>query len=174
MRREYSMIEIRYARPGDARALGEIQSSSWRAAYKGVVPDCVLAAYTPEAREKAFEGFLAAGESRNAIAFCDGRPAGWACFEKCRDADAPALRGEIWGIYLSPAYWRRGIGSKLLFWTIDKLKAIGFTSVSLWVLEENANARAFYEHHGFKPDGAKKELELGKKLNVIRYVKETI
>lgn len=174
MKREDSMIEIRYARPSDAKALGHIQSSSWRAAYKGIVPDDVLAAYTPESREKAFKGFLASGESRNAIALCDGRPAGWACFEKCRDADAPAFRGEIWGVYISPAYWRRGIGSKLLCWTIDELKASGFTSASLWVLKDNSSARAFYERHGFKPDGAEKELELGEKLIVVRYVKETI
>ncbi|MGE5495623.1 MAG: hypothetical protein ACM3S4_10020 [Burkholderiales bacterium] len=49
MKREDSVIEIRYTRPDDAKALGEIQSSSWRAAYKDIVPDDVPAAYAPEA-----------------------------------------------------------------------------------------------------------------------------
>lgn len=165
------MVEIRYANAGDAKDLGEIQSLSWRAAYKGIVPDDVLEAYTPELREKAFEGFLAAGESRSAVALIDGEPAGWTCFEKCRDDDLAGY-GEVWGIYLKPEYWRRGIGTQLLLWTLDELKKLGYNSVSLWVLEENNDARKFYEHNGFIEDGAKKELEIGRKLMVVRYVRE--
>jgi ribosomal protein S18 acetylase RimI-like enzyme len=168
------MIEIWPAEPGDAKALSEIQSSSWRAAYKGIVPDEVLKAYTPETRVNALEDFISAGTSLNAMALYNGDPAGFICFEKCRDEDADALRGEIWAIYISPEYWRRGIGTRLLLWAAEQLKNKGFTSISLWVLEENASARAFYEKHGFKADGAKKELELGKKLMVVRYMKETI
>lgn len=166
------MVEIRYANMSDAKALGAIQSASWRAAYKGLVPEHVLEAYTPEVREKAFKEFLGAGTSLNAVALYDGSPAGFVCFEKCRDGDAPAARGEIWGIYLSPEYWRRGIGSKLLTWAIDELKNRGYTSVSLWVFEDNAGARAFYEQRGFTADGAKMGLEVGKKLAVVRYVKD--
>jgi ribosomal protein S18 acetylase RimI-like enzyme len=165
-------VEIRYANINDAKDLGAIQSASWRAAYKGIVPDDIHEAYTPEVREKAFEGFLAAGESLNALALCDGRPAGWTCFEKCRDEDAPPSRGEVWGIYVSPDYWRQGIGSELLGWTVGELKKRGFASVSLWVFEDNADARAFYEKHGLKADGAKKELELGRKLILVRYIRE--
>jgi ribosomal protein S18 acetylase RimI-like enzyme len=166
------MIDIRYASSGDAEALGEIQSLSWRAAYKGIVPDDVLKTYTPEVRKKAFEGFLDAGSSMNAIALFDGCPAGFVCFEKCRDTDADALTGEVWGIYVKPGYWRRGIGTGLLFWAMEELKNRGFNSVSLWVLEENAEARKFYEYQGFKQDGERKELEVGKTLTVVRYVRE--
>ncbi len=164
------MIEIRYAEAGNAKALGKIQSLSWRAAYKGIVPDDVLEAYTPEVRAEAFEGFLASGESRSAIALLDGEAAGWTCFARCRDDDLEGY-GEIWGIYLKPKYWRRGIGTALLLWTLDELKNMGYSSASLWVLEDNADAQAFYERHGFKPDGSTKELEIGRKLTVVRYVR---
>jgi GNAT superfamily N-acetyltransferase len=32
----------------------------------------------------------------------------------------------------------------------------GFNEVCLWVLEKNADARLFYEKHGYSPDGAEK------------------
>lgn len=166
------MIEIRYAEVSDAKILGEIQSQSWRAAYKGIVPEEVLEAFTPEVRREKFEGYLAAGTSLNALALCGGEAAGWVCFEKCRDEDAPASRGEIWGIYLKPEFWRRGIGAALMQWTIDELKRMGYMSASLWALEDNARARAFYENCGFKFDGTKKEIEIGKKLTEVRYVRE--
>lgn len=165
------MTQIRYANLNDANALGEIQSLAWRAAYKGIVPDDVLEAYTPEVRGKAFEGFLTAGTSLNAIALIDGIPAGWTCFEKCRDEDAPPARGEVWGIYVRPEYWRHGIGSQLLNWTIAELKAKGYTSVSLWVLEDNISARAFYERHMFKDDGKRMQHEIGRPLTLCRYAR---
>lgn len=166
------MIEIRYAQVSDAKALGEIHSLSWREAYKGIVPDGILEAFTPEKRGTAFEWFLTVRSSHMAVALADGEAAGWACFDKCRDEDAPASRGEVWGIYLNPAFWRKGAGSALLLWTLEELKKMGYTSASLWVLEDNARARAFYEKCGFIHDGARKTIELGKKLKEVRYTKE--
>jgi hypothetical protein len=74
------MIVIRYAEISDAKALGGIQSQSWRAAYRGIVPDDVLEAYTPEVRQGAFEGFIGAGSSLTAIALCGGEAAGLRLF----------------------------------------------------------------------------------------------
>ena len=36
------MYKIRYADANDARVLGEIHSSSWKIAYRGIVPDSIL------------------------------------------------------------------------------------------------------------------------------------
>ncbi len=166
------MIEIRYAEVGDAKALGEIHSLSWREAYKGIVPDGVLEAFTPEKRAISFEWFLSVNTSFTAVALYRGEAAGWACFEKSRDKDAPSSRGEIWGIYLKPEFWRKGIGSALMLWALEELKKLGYTSASLWVLEDNARARAFYEKCGFRPDSAKKTIELGRTLTEVRYIRE--
>jgi RimJ/RimL family protein N-acetyltransferase len=40
------------------------------------------------------------------------------------------------------------------------------------VLEENINARKFYEKLGFEHDGTIKEISIGKPLNEYRYIKE--
>jgi len=52
-----------------------------------------------------------------------------------------------------------------------ELKSRSFEKNSLWVLEENINARKFYEKLGFKHDGAVKKLNIGKELNEYRYIK---
>lgn len=46
----------------------------------------------------------------------------------------------------------------------------GYSSVSLWVLEENQRARRFYEKAGFDLDGASKSIEIDEsELREFRY-----
>lgn len=48
----------------------------------------------------------------------------------------------------------------------------GFTSITLWVLQENSRTRAFYEQAGFSHDGTAKVIEIdGKELVELRYRK---
>jgi len=56
-----------------------------------------------------------------------------------------------------------------IHWGLNELKNRGYNKVTLWVLEENLNARRFYEKIGFKHDGTTKEITLGKKLKELRY-----
>lgn len=79
-----------------------------------------------------------------------------------RDADLdPAGRAEIFSIYVDPDAWRQGIGSALLdaveaFW-----KPAGTRELSLWVFEDNREARAFYERLGWADDGGRQTAEFG-------------
>ncbi len=87
-----------------------------------------------------------------------------------RDDDLDDSYGELAGIYLLQKFWGKGLGFLLTNWGIRELSKRGYKKVSLWVLEENANARKFYEKMGFRQDGAEKEITLGKKLTKFRYV----
>lgn len=165
------MFEIRYADISDAKELAKIHSSSWKIAYKGIVPDEVLENITLEKRQKYFEKALSDGLEEDAIIFKDNEAVGLICIGKCRDKDKTETYGEIWGIYLLPEYWKMGIGSKLINWGLNELNKRKYKKVTLWVLEENINARRFYERVGFKHDGTVKEINIGKKLNEYRYEK---
>lgn len=78
--------------------------------------------------------------------------------------------GEIISIYFLPECIGKGHGKKLLAAAVEKLAEMGFRDVFLWVLEENHNARAFYEHCGFFPSGEKTTSEIGGKvLTELRY-----
>jgi GNAT superfamily N-acetyltransferase len=58
-------------------------------------------------------------------------------------------------IYLLSAAQGSGVAQVLL----DEV--LGDDPASLWVLEENSRARAFYVKNGFSPDGAKMPSDLG-------------
>lgn len=165
------MFEIRYADISDSKELANIHSSSWKIAYKGIVPDEILENITVEKREKYFEKALSEGWEEDAIIYNDNEAVGLICIGKCRDEDKNGTYGEIWGIYLLPDYWHRGIGLKLINWGLNELYKRKYKKVTLWVLEGNFNARRFYEKVGFKHDGTIKEINIGKKLNEYRYEK---
>lgn len=165
------MYEIRYATCADAETLGEIHASSWKIAYKNIVPDEVLDNITIEKRKKFFEKALTEGWEEDAILYKDNVAVGLICIGKCRDTDKPISTGEIWGIYLHPNYWNQGIGKDLMTWGLNELKGRNYKEITLWVLEENISARKFYEKMGFKHDGTVKEINIGNSLNEYRYIK---
>lgn len=164
------MYHIRYADSNDARILGEIHSASWKEAYKGIISDEILNSFTSEKREAFFRKALSEGWEEDAIIFSGNQGLGLICIGKSRDCDLMDDFGEIWGIYLLPDYWNQGIGSRLIDWGIHELKKRSYTHISLWVLEENMNARRFYEKKGFRHDGTKKDIRIGNDLKEIRYV----
>lgn len=48
-------------------------------------------------------------------------------------------------LYVLPAYWRTGIGSALHDHALARLRARGCSTAKLWTLEENWDARRYYE-----------------------------
>ena len=52
---------------------------------------------------------------------------------------------------------------------LAKVRAAGYASITLWVLEANARARGFYQKAGFAPDGAHHVLDDLGGVTEIRY-----
>ena len=165
-------MKIRWATVDDAEAIAAIHISSWRAAYHEIIPASVLDGLSVEKRAVRIRGAIAEGTEESAVAEADGGILGFCTLGECRDDDKPKLStGEIWGIYLAPSHWRRGIGTELLHWAEAQLLARGKGEVVLWVLEANAPSRRFYEARGYAQDGATKQLTIGVAFAAIRYVK---
>ena len=57
-------------------------------------------------------------------------------------------------LYVDPPEWRRGLGGLLCRAAMERSAQLGFRELTLWVVEINARARAFYDAFGFEPDGA--------------------
>lgn len=138
----------------DARAIAELHVEAWRAAYHAIVPAPALAAMTVERREDRWRDALAKGEPRVVVARDGGALVGWVSYGPTRDADAPAGRGEIWAIYVAPARLRAGVGTLLFTRARADLGRLGHDTGSLWVLEANVAALAFYRHKGVVFDPA--------------------
>lgn len=163
--------EIRKADSTQAGIFAEILCKSWQSAYSGIIPKDILAMFTDvEARRKSLEKWMSGGETVYLLAYRDDTPCGACCIGISRDSEEPES-GEIVAIYLLEEYWGCGIGKILMQAALEELKAMGFDSVSLWVLDKNARARRFYEKCGFSPDGASKDSGLGDEIE-IRYSAE--
>ena len=159
-------MEIRQLLPEDDRlAVSHIYVESWRHAYKGIVPQSFL--------DGLSEGNWVKNLDREGIshlvAVADGKLIGTSSYCRSRFEKYSDF-GEIISIYFLPEYMGKGYGKKLLAAAVEKLSEMGFRDVFLWVLEENYNARAFYERCGFSPSGERMTSEIGgKTLAELQY-----
>jgi ribosomal protein S18 acetylase RimI-like enzyme len=147
-------VRIREAGPQDAEAIAGIHVRSWQAAYRGLLTDDYLDGLSVGERLEQHRGALSTpGEHRTWVAEDGGRPVGFAVTGASQDADADERTGELYAVYLDPDLFGRGIGKQLSDHALDDLRARGFRTATLWVLETNEGARRFYEREGWAADG---------------------
>ncbi|HEV8654258.1 MAG TPA: GNAT family N-acetyltransferase [Candidatus Limnocylindria bacterium] len=167
-------VEVRDARLVDADRIAEVHVASWQVAYRGLLPDPMLARMLEQLLERQeFQRHILetlGDRQRFLVAEADGVVIGFVHLGPTRDADSPD-QGEIYAIYLDPAWYRRGVGRELFFRATQHLRDFGFRTAMLWVLRENDRARRFYESCGWRTDGGEKEerRELAT-LHEVRYV----
>ena len=150
-------MRIRPATREDARQIAEVHVASWRHAYRGLLPDDYLEKLSVGEREAQRLAWFADPRPGSGVLVAEddaGRVVGFATFGPSRDDDAPDGTGEVPAIYIDPADVRTGIGRQLIEETAAALRKAGCTRATLWVLEENASARRFYERVGWTWDGA--------------------
>jgi ribosomal protein S18 acetylase RimI-like enzyme len=159
-------VGVRPAGQADAEDLARVRIATWRAAYRGIVPDAVLDGLDPVAEVVTWRQRLAAAtEVRTEVALVAAPPdrprlVGFVTTGAARHAGEAGL-GEVWAIYVDPDAQGRGVGRALMDAAIRDLETRGFGEAVLWVFEANAPARAFYERLGWTPDGAAKPLVIG-------------
>jgi ribosomal protein S18 acetylase RimI-like enzyme len=159
-------VKVRPAVVADAEDLARVRIASWRAAYRGIVPDAVLDGFDPVAEVVTWRQRLTAvTDVSTEVAFVVEPPAqsrlvGFVSTGLARHAGEVGL-GEVWAIYVDPAAQGQGVGRALMDAAVRDLTARGFGEVVLWVFEANAPARAFYERLGWTPDGSAKAFEIG-------------
>lgn len=168
----------RRAVPTDAHAIAEVHVQAWRAAYQEHISREHLASLTVERRTAQWDEILAVAPGAGTavlVAEAEGRVVGFASTCRSRDADADVLVGELAALYLSPDFWGRGVGRALLRASERGLEGAGFRSATLWVLDQNTRARAFYERNGWGYDGLQKADDRGAfVLHEVRYRRDLL
>lgn len=160
-------LSIERAELSSAEDIGRIGALSWKAAYRGIVPDEVLDSITSEARAERYRrSYSSRPDSEYYLFRAQGEPAGFAVI--CEDDGQPGV-GQVGAFYFLSEYWGCGLARPAMEFCLARLKAMGYSRVILWVLEENARARRFYEKCGFVPDGAAEEIVISIPLDEIRY-----
>lgn len=147
-------MKIRRATAKDAETVGRIHVESWNVAYRGIMPDEFIAQTDLAYRTNFWAKRIAdpewpvfiIDEEGHSVAFCQMIPS--------PDPDVDPTRvGHITSLHALPHLRGRGYGTALVDHVRAELKQRGFAELTLWVLEENLQARRFYERYGFRLDG---------------------
>ncbi len=164
---------IRNAAPSDASVIAKIHVRTWQCAYRGQIPDSFLDAMSVEKRKERWQQMiehpdkgayaLVAEEKDKIVGWCTGGPS--------RDEDADKEMGELQGIYIDPEYIGKGVGTALMNNLLDILRKDKYKEATLWVLDTNEKARAFYEKKGWSVEGkTKREPRDGFEMHEVRYI----
>jgi ribosomal protein S18 acetylase RimI-like enzyme len=139
----------RIALPADAAQIARVHVESWRATYPGMLPDSYLADLDVADQERRWARTIQDPYHRSTVLVVEegGRVAGFASCGRERDDD-PRYEGELYAIYLLEAARGRGHGRALVEASAAALALRGMTSIVVWVLRDNAQARGFYERLG--------------------------
>ena len=142
------MIVLRRPDPAEAETLARLHIRCWREAYAGIVPEEVLAAADLSARTVMWRHCLADGQSIVVAGFTGADPVGFVMAGPNREPRLPEADGHVAAIYVLRAWYRQGLGRRLLAEAARQWRGRGGRSLGLGVLSGNARARAFYESLG--------------------------
>jgi ribosomal protein S18 acetylase RimI-like enzyme len=142
-------IKIRDGEFSDIRGMAQVRTITWRATYGGIVPAEILANLSVDETQQRWEAswddltlrkfwLVAETEQGEVVGFAGGGA------ERTQDGE---YDGEIYALYILPAYQKQGIGRRLVRAGVRRLLDRGFQHLLIWVLEDNP-ARAFYEALG--------------------------
>jgi GNAT superfamily N-acetyltransferase len=142
------MTEIREARAEESQILAAVQELASVAALGHIFPPELY----PYPRAAVQARWLAAASepaTRMLVALNEDGPLG------------AALVSEEWleGLYVIPERWGTGLAGELHGRALDAVRELGSERCHLWVLEDNARARRFYERRGWRENGQTRVVE---------------
>ncbi len=162
-------MTLRIATAADAEAVARIHVESWAVAYRGIMPDDVIARTDMAYRTRMWRERIADRDWPVFVFDADGEILAFCHMVPSPDpGDDPRTVGHITSIHVLPHLRGRGHGRALLDRAFAEFRRRGFDEVTLWVLEGNASARRFYERLGFHEDGGRKTYP-GTAVPEVRY-----
>lgn len=161
------LIEIRRARPADARSVAEAHDEAWRTAYQGIIPGPELARLVARRGAAWWDGAIRKGSRISLLAFGD-TIAGYANYGRNRARSLP-YGGEIYELYLRPEFQGLGFGRRLFTAARRDLVQSGMKSLVVWALSDNAPAVEFYRALGGRAVARSSEKFGDKTLEKVAY-----
>jgi len=147
-------MRIRYATPKDAATIVKINVNGWKTAYRDIFPVEFLSNLsldvertTQEIHKQPKNYLVATSETGVILGFCHFGENRWDQFKTC---DC-----ELTAIYVDSSAQGNGIGNDLIKEAAKELASRGKQKMLINVLEQNTNARLFYQHLGAEIIGNK-------------------
>ena len=147
-----SRYAVRLARVEDADEVGRVHVQVWREAYAGHMPADYLEGLDPMKSAARWKLRFEMDEPDGNVVVATGPDVeivGFAAAGPTRDEDAPT-DWELYAINVLADHHGTGVADQLI------IAAIAERPATLWVVNDNARAEAFYRRHGFSVEGATK------------------
>jgi ribosomal protein S18 acetylase RimI-like enzyme len=147
-------IFIRPAGPADAEEIARVQRISWRSTYARQLSAESLARVETAWDWVHWRHALERTDDRAITLVLEAREAGIIGFgvagrrRYVRDPVLCSYDGEVYLLYLLPAFHGYGLGARLMATLARVLAARGMKSALVWALASNRPAIGFYEHLG--------------------------
>lgn len=174
---------VRPARADEAAEIARIQLSTWRQAYRRLIPrhvldeldeDWVVQRWRTSIEEPPSprHRVLVAVEQAETERTEQAKSAYLVGFAASGDADDAALAPEesptalgpavaaITDLLVEPRWSRRGHGSRLLAASVDLWRPDGYARAVVWTFEADTVTRAFFGSAGWEPDGVSRALDV--------------
>lgn len=150
-------LRIRDAHLADAAVIEAVHYASREAAYSERVSEWPPAGPDRAERVERWKHWLRDPEISSLVGEVNGVIVGFCTVRPSPDIDAERTAvAEMPTLYVHPDAWRRGYGRALCEAGLVRAVERGFRRLTLWVLEINTPACAFYEAFGFEADGVTK------------------
>ena len=136
------MSTLRVACAAEATLLAELQERASVAAFAHIFPPEQF----PFPRDAVHERWTQALEDPAASVLVA---------ERAEEPVGVALVRPAWleGLYVLPEWWGQGVAAELHDRALEIVHDLGSAQIHLWVLEESARARRFYERRGWQENG---------------------
>jgi len=139
-------VNIRSARPGDARRIATIHCVAAIAAYVDIFPPDGTKP-TTDSLEPGWRALIDDPDVDVFVATAGQDLIGSVVLQPDDDVPAKLLLKRL---YVEPSHWHLGIGSALHDHALAQARRRGAPKLNLWVLEHNERARTMYEHRGWQ------------------------
>ncbi len=147
---------LRVASHDDVEQLAAVFLDCWKTSYAQVMPAALIDGMTARQALVIWADAVRRPGQTIVVAADDAPPHGVLGLVGYRLTEDGA--GYVSSLYVSPRLQGGGVGLLLLSEAEKKLRAAGAETARLWVFEDNAPSRAFYERQGWRPDGRRETL----------------
>lgn len=141
----------------DTDAIAAIHVSTWQHAYKSILPNHFLSSLSIEERKRIRKQYLQAQDPQEGhfVAVINGKVVGFTDVGVSQDEDRDT-DGEIYTLYVDPAYLNKKVGSSLLKQATATLRGLGFKKAVVWMIQGDVQRKQFYTNHGWLFDNKTK------------------
>lgn len=168
---EHSSWTVRHATLHDAEVIEGIRIATWKACYRGLLPDTYLDDLKVESQrvDQIRKGIRRTDDAVRLVAVAESQVIGMGAAGSPEEPEPVPHVGELYVLYVLPGWQGHGIGRALLKRLTSGLHARGYHTAILWTLRDRASTRRFYEANGWSFDGTEDEWGEGFTVPIVRY-----